>query len=743
MHPLVFAVALLAAVQAQPIPPPIGGSVVDSSGQPVPNATVRIEMSGALVDEARTSSDGRFEVVTDTARLRGDARIVVIALGFAQWVQPLGRDSSGLRVILQPAPFFEAVNVTSSRSDVPRADPAATMVVFSATELSSSAAVTLDDALKLVPGFTLFRRTSSRVSNPTAQGVTLRGLGGTGSSRSLVLADGVPLNDAFGGWVYWDKVPQVAIDQVEVQRGSASDLYGADAVGGVVQIVTLHPARSTGRALIDGGGLGTGRVSMFGAGRSHGWSYSAAGQWFKTDGYVTVADDAHQSAGIKGAGPIDTEAGSTHQSGLASVGYQAANGWHVDVRGNVFAEHRENGTPAVINRTASRQGSGEVAGGLGRGLLSTRVFGGTQGYDQTFSAVSADRTTEDLNRRQRVPTRFAGTGAQWVRLASRHTLLFGAEAKFIEGTTQETRLAEGRVLGTSEAGGTQHVGSAFAQDTIAISGRLTFIGGVHIDGWHTDSQSTAYNKTLGSFNPRVSFAYRMRDGVSLRGSAYGGFRAPTLNELYRDFRAGNTQTNHNEALEPERLKGADAGLLLSHGQVSARVTGFWNQLDDVITNITLSATPALITKQRQNADKLRSTGIELEGDVRLSAFFSVGFASAIVNSRFKGDTPLRDNRVPQVPQSNIGLSIRYSRKPWTASGQLRVTGAQFEDDLNQFELRRATVLDVFGSRSLTQRVSAFIALENVFDVHYDVGRTPILTTGLPRAARVGVQVSLP
>ena len=214
--------------------------------------------------------------------------------------------------------------------------------------------MTLDDALKVVPGFTLFRRTSSRVSNPTAQGITLRGLGGTGSSRSLVLADGVPLNDAFGGWVYWDKVPQVAIDRIEVERGSGSDLYGADAIGGVVQILTLRPERPSARALVEGGGLGTGRVSLFGGGRTRGWSYSAGGEWFTTDGYVTVAEDQRQTAGIKGAGPIDTHVGSAHRSGLAFIGYQAANGWHVDVRGNVFTEHRKNGTPAVDQQHGMR-----------------------------------------------------------------------------------------------------------------------------------------------------------------------------------------------------------------------------------------------------------------------------------------------------------------------------------------------------------------------------------------------------
>src|ERR1700688_5061648 len=123
------------------------------------------------------------------------------------------------------------------------------------------------------------------------RGIALLGRGGTGSSRSLVLANGVPVNDAFGGWVYWNKLPQVAIDRVEVERGSGSDLYGADAVGGVVQILTLHPSRTAARALVDGGGLGTGRVSLFGAGRTQEWSYSAAGQWFSTQGYRPVAED--------------------------------------------------------------------------------------------------------------------------------------------------------------------------------------------------------------------------------------------------------------------------------------------------------------------------------------------------------------------------------------------------------------------------------------------------------------------
>jgi outer membrane cobalamin receptor len=518
-------------------------------------------------------------------------------------------------------------------------------------------------------------------------------------------------------------------------------LYGADAVGGVVQLLTWHPNHPLARAVIEGGALGTGRVSLFGGGRTRGWSYSAGGEWFSTDGYVTVATT--QDPGITPRGPIDTKSSSTHRSGLASLGYHAENGWRVEAIGNVFAEDRGNGTPAVTNNTAARSLSAEAAGPMAGGLFSTRIYGGTQGYDQTFSAVSADRTSEDLNRLQHVPTRVVGVGGQWVRPVGRQTILVGAEGKFIRGETDETQLTRGRVLGVTAAGGTQRVGSAFVQDSIAVSDRLTVVAGAHGDGWHTQSEFTPYEKTLGSFNPRASFAYRVANGVSIRGSAYGGFRAPTLNELYRGFRAGNTQTNPSETLEPERLKGADAGVLLAHGPVSARITTFWNVLDDAITNITLSTTPQLITKVRANADQIRSSGLEIETDWRTSRSFTVTFSTGIVSARYSGDTSLRDNRVPQVPTYNVGLAGHYVYRGWSGSGLLRVTGPQFEDDLNAFTLRRATVVDVMGGRSLGRRMSLFVAVENLFNSEYDVGRTPILTVGLPRAARAGLQLLLP
>src|SRR6202043_127691 len=114
---------------------------------------------------------------------------------------------------------------------------ATSVTILSAQDLDTTAAFGTDDILRQVPGFSLFRRTTSRAANPTTEGVSLRGRGASGASRALVLSDGFPLNDPFGGWVYWDRVPRASISSIEVASGGASHLYGSDALGGVINIL--------------------------------------------------------------------------------------------------------------------------------------------------------------------------------------------------------------------------------------------------------------------------------------------------------------------------------------------------------------------------------------------------------------------------------------------------------------------------------------------------------------------------
>src|SRR6266542_4891835 len=215
----------------------VEGVVVDQAGDPVAAATVTLS-SDVFTTTSHTDNEGHFHVET----IAQESLILEItAEGFAtikQRVSPTTDVSNKLRFVLKPVTLTGQVTVTATRTDTRLEETAASIVVLGQKELETTAALTLDDSLRQVPGFSLFRRGGSRTANPTTQGVSLRGLGASGASRAVVLADGIPLNDPFGGWVYWDRLPRVSITEVEVLRGSASHLYGSGALGGVVNLVT-------------------------------------------------------------------------------------------------------------------------------------------------------------------------------------------------------------------------------------------------------------------------------------------------------------------------------------------------------------------------------------------------------------------------------------------------------------------------------------------------------------------------
>src|SRR5262245_7960820 len=393
--------ALLAVLVGTPLyAARVAGVVVDASGAPVAGAAVA---AGGV--SATSGDDGTF--VLDAP---DGAELQVTAAGFAPVSLSVGADAGRVGVVRLPAPLFDTVVVTATRGAARLATPEATTVLTSA-ELLTSPAGSLDDVLRNTPGFSLFRRSSSRVSNPTTQGVTLRGVSGSGASRTLVLADGVPLNDPFGSWVYWNRIPQAALERVEVVRGATGDLYGADALGGVVQLLTYAPDRARLRANFDAASHGTAQGSAFGSVKLSGWTAAAAGEWVGTDGVPIVAEADR--------GAVDVPAFSDYKTGFVSLGREMGS-WRASLRASGYAEDRGNGTPLQVNATDWHQFSGEAAGAAGGGAFVLRGAWGSQTYTQTFTAVAADRASERLTAAQRTPTDSGSFGAQWSRTLGRH-----------------------------------------------------------------------------------------------------------------------------------------------------------------------------------------------------------------------------------------------------------------------------------------------------------------------------------
>ena len=375
--------------------------------------------------------------------------------------------------------------MTAARGEATVGGTPASVAVVARPALEATAAPTVDDALRQVAGFSLFRRTGSRTANPTAQGVSLRGLGASGASRALVVADGLPLNDPFGGWVYWARVPRVSIDRIEVLRGGASDLYGSGALGGIVQLVTRGPAAGRGfEAEASAGGSGTLDLSSTVRGTTGPWSGRLSAQAFRTDGNVPVEEASR--------GAVDTEAASSHLAVDGTVERRAFGDGRVFVRGMAHGESRDNGTPLQVNDT--RIGLGAIGLDRGtpeRGRVEARLWGETQVFEQTFSAVSADRSREDLTRAQRVPASAFGASTQWSRLLGKsHRLLAGAEARLVLGTTEETAFVRGTATSEVEAGGEETTAALFVQDLFQAHPRLLLSASLRLDGWwHRDGRS--------------------------------------------------------------------------------------------------------------------------------------------------------------------------------------------------------------------------------------------------------------
>jgi outer membrane receptor protein involved in Fe transport len=714
---------------------PIRGIVIDPAGSPLAGATISVDSPGST--PVTSAADGRFEVTISTP---GPHRLTIVLAGFqpadaaVPVPEPGGGDGAGkdLRITLVPRTFGETVSVTATRGSE-RLEGAAPASVVTPVDLQLAASPALDDALRTVPGFSLFRRTSSRTANPTAQGASLRGLSASGASRALVLADGSPLNDPFGGWVYWDRVPQAAIERVEVVRGGTSDLYGADALSGVVQVLTVRPRGPSVSATIEAASHRTPRASIFSGTAGNGWTASAAGEASRTNGTYVIAPEDR--------GAVDVRAGNDYLSGLATFSVARPSGWSLRVRGDGLGENRENGTPLQTNSTDVRQGRFDLSGPLASGWLDSYGQIGDQVYRQAFSSIGPSRATETLTVRQRVPASQFGYGLTWRRLLGESDLLVGAETREIVAINEETAyFPGGSVRSSTSTRGFQRSSGVFAQVRAALGTKSTLVAGARADIWQ---RSRSLDGT-GVVSPRVSVSHRLSDRVTIRAAFTSSFRPPTLNERYRGFRVGNAVTLANTDLDAEELASGEIGTLVDLPRGTVRATFFASSLDSAITNVTLSATPQLITRQRENAGTVRARGIETEGEYRVRPGVSVLGAVAFTHARFVDTPALSGNRVPQVPVWQGTAGARWiAPGALTVQAQLRAFGDQFEDDRNTLVLRQAALVDVSLTHSISRRVAAFASAENLFDTEYDTGRTPTRTIGTPRTIRVGARLFLP
>jgi outer membrane receptor protein involved in Fe transport len=761
----------------------LSGVVRDTTGGAVPGAAVIVRPASGPERQTFTGADGRFTIETSET---GEVTIVVRAGGFAEKTQKASASNGAIEIIVEPATLLETVTVTPTRTEQRLGDVPASVSVLTSEAIDASPALLADDVLRQVPTFSLFRRTSSLVAQPTTQGVSLRGIGPSGQSRTLVLLDGIPFNDPFGGWVYWTRVPLASVDRVEITEGTSSSLYGNIAMGGVINIITSRPTRRTIELKPQFGSKNSPKFDFFASDRfTSKVSAAVEGSFLNTDGFPIVAAPER--------GPIDNNADVQYKNVSTKLEFTPSERIQSFFRAGYFSESRVNGKVGEVNDTRWTTLNGGVRARLADGSdLQARMFADVSRAHFNFLAVTNPATTRNVVRLatdQNVPTNGVGGMAQWSKsIGSSNVFTAGFDGRWVDGDSQEAAYVAAvptSITGVTQAatlsvqrisGGTQQSLGGFVQDILTPIEKLVITLSARVDRWNNydghnlettvaTGQPTANNrptipdKSDTVVSPHVGALYHVTDRVSVWGAANSGFRAPTLTELYRQFSVGAVTTRPNDQLGPERLVGGEAGVNVAPARnVSVRLTWFDNRISNPISNVTLTATLA----QKQNLGKTRVRGFQTDLDYRVgpSWRFSAAyvFDDAKVTDGGVANAALVGKTIQQVPRHRGSVQAAYSNpKLATVAIGAQFAGLQYNDDLNinfipvatltsagydasfPAGLPGYTLVDLTVSRAIGRNLQAFFGIQNLLDQVYFVQTNPS-TIGTPRLVNGGLRV---
>jgi vitamin B12 transporter len=627
--------------------------------------------------------------------------------------------------------------------------------------LANSASNRLEDVLRDVPGFQLFRRSDARSANPTSQGATLRALGGNASSRALLVLDGVPQSDPFGGWVAWPAFDPRRLGRVRVVRGGGGGANGPGALAGTIEL------DSAGAADLDGvfGSFAYGSRGSADAYASVGIPaadgfVTASGAWARGDGFIPVVAEQRGAADR----PSPYRQRSLSLRAIAPLGA----GTELQASGLWFDDRRERGTLLSHIRSEGTDASLRLVGRRWAALAYLQV----RDFYTSFAAVDPARTAASRTSEQyAVPATGLGARLEWRPRLGATELRLGADWRATEGRTEERfQFVAGTGTRGRIAGGRTQTLGAFAEAGWE-RGRVTLTGGGRIDRWTIEDgvlrerlfatesvlTDTAF-PDRGGWEPtaRAGLAVRPGGAMTLRAAAYLGWRLPTLNELYRPFRVATDATAANAALSPERLRGAEIGAELRPAEgLRVSATLFANRLDGAIANVTLGHGPGTFPgvgfvapggqfRQRRNLDAIEVRGAEIDARLahgRWSLTAGYSFADARVQASGLA-LPLDRLRPAQTPRHSFSAALSWANAEGaTASLAARWTGSQYEDDLNRQRIPSAFTLDAAAALPLTRGIAVEARAENLTDerVVAGISGAGVIERATPRTLWIGLR----
>ena len=578
----------------------------------------------------------------------------------------------------------------------------------------------IEEALASVAGFQQFRRSDSRSSNPTAQGITLRALGGNATSRALVTLDGVPIADPFFGYVPFAALLPEQVGRIAVTRGGGSGPFGAGALAGTIAIESLAPQAQApigASALVNDRG-GTEAAGTFAAPLGSGYATGAV-RWDRGPGFFTAPQDQRVLASVPAK--FDSVSGQLRAVAPLSPDYE------LQTRVLAFDDAR---TLRFAGADGSASGQDYSVRIIGRGAWQVDALAYVQARNFSNLIVSSSRFVPVLDQRNTPSTGIGGKIEVRPPVGAAHTLRLGVDYRRSTGELQETPISAftGQVTARRRAGGITSDLGIFVEDDWQV-GQLVLTGGLRADrttiagGFFRESGPNGTVTIDNRFADRSDWTLTYRGGalfratprLDLRAAAYSGLRLPTLNELYRPFVVFPVVTQANAALENEELRGFEAGLDWRPADgVALSLTAFDNRLENAIANVTLG--PNL--RQRRNLPAIETRGVEAELRVARGAFRFDGSLS-FSDPRIEGEgasLPLDGNAPPQSPRWMAAATLSYAPSDRARVAlSLRHVGDQFEDDQETDVLPAFTTLGAYAQVPLVGKLDLVLRAENLFD----------------------------
>ena len=628
------------------------------------------------------------------------------------------------------------------------------VTVLTREALTRAASGRIEDVLAGVAGFQQFRRSDSRSSNPSAQGVTLRALGGNATSRSLVLLDGVPMADPFFGYIPLSALAPERLAAVRVTRGGGSGAFGAGAVAGTIELESAGP-RDLGllsaSALIDDRGE-TEASGTIAPRLGQGFAV-VSGRWDRGQGFWTAPRSQRVPASVR----------ARYQSwsgGLRLVAPLSAT-IELQARGLGFDDDRTLRFKGADSSSSGQDGSVRL---VGRGRWQFDALSYVQARDFSNIVISSTSFRKTLDQRRTPSTGLGGKLEVRPPLSEAHVTRLGFDFRLATGNLQEDAYSAvtGLITARRRAGGRNGDLGLFVQDDWTL-GPVVLTGGVRADRWtirdgHFHEANASGRTTISNAFPdragwttslRGGAVVRLGGGLQLRGAAYTGLRVPTLNELYRPFVVFPVTTRANAALRNERLRGFEGGVDFTpftgksgSPALTLSATAFDNRVHNAIANVTIATN----LRERRNIDAIHARGIELSGQWHLATLAFDG-SLALTDARVEasGTSVRLDGKRPaQTPKLAASGTLSWApAKGWRLSATLHRAGRQFEDDLETDALAATTTLDGFAQIPLVGALSLVLRGENL------TGETIItrnqagsIDLGVPRTLWAGLRVGL-